>query len=350
MTENYTINRDFATQVLSWYDQNARDLPWRVGPEAREKGVRPDPYFVWLSEIMLQQTTIPHATRYFLEFTRRWPDVFALAAAERDEIMAAWAGLGYYSRARNLYACAQIVADKGGFPETAAELIRLPGIGPYTSGAIAAIAFDEKAAAVDGNVERVMSRYLAIEQPLREIKPRLRQAVEGIVPLHRPGDFAQAMMDLGATVCTPRSPSCDACPLHGGCKAFELGDVTKFPVKSKAPAKPRREGTAFIHIENGELTLERRPDTGLLAGMVGLPTTEWITLDQSAKADSPSSVGQNTGFVEHVFTHFHLTLHVNVVESIVSEHPVRVPIKAWDKTGLPSVFQKAVRLYLKHQH
>lgn len=339
----------FSARILDWYDANARELPWRTGPADRAVGVVPDPYHVWLSEIMLQQTTIPHATRYFLEFVRRWPSVQDLASVDRDEVMAAWAGLGYYSRARNLYACAQMVAEMGGFPETAKELVKLPGIGPYTSGAISAIAFDEPSAAVDGNVERVMSRYLAIEKPIRDAKGDIRTIVEGLVPQKRAGDFAQAMMDLGATVCTPRSPNCEVCPLKGDCQALALGRQADFPVKSPKTLKPTRYGTVSVVVKDGEFALVRRPETGLLAGMMGLPTSEWLTL--GADLDVPEDArptGAVIGRVEHVFTHFRLWLDVTTETSIEEKEVVWFPLESWKSAGLPSVFQKAVKLYLKH--
>lgn len=339
----------FSAYILDWYDAHARELPWRTGPADRAMGVVPDPYHVWLSEIMLQQTTIPHATRYFLDFVRRWPTVQDLAEADRDEVMAAWAGLGYYSRARNLYACARLVADMGGFPETAAELVKLPGIGPYTSGAISAIAFDEPSAAVDGNVERVMSRYLAIDMPLREAKGDIRKIVEELVPQKRAGDFAQAMMDLGATVCTPRNPTCEICPLKGDCQAFELGRQTDFPVKSPKTQKPTRYGTVSVVVRDGAFALVRRPETGLLASMMGLPTSDWLTLEADLKIpDEARPDGAVIGRVEHIFTHFRLWLDVTTETSIEEKEIVWFPLESWKSAGLPSVFQKAVKLYLKH--
>ncbi|MAK60642.1 MAG: A/G-specific adenine glycosylase [Ponticaulis sp.] len=331
--------------MLHWYDEHARDLPWRVSPELRKSGMKPDPYRVWLSEIMLQQTTIPHATRYFLEFTRRWRNVHELAAADRDEIMAAWAGLGYYSRARNLHACAQLVSEMGGFPEAAQDLQKLPGIGPYTSGAIAAIAFDEPVAAVDGNVERVVTRFHAIAAPLPSIKKDIKAIVEEWVPRDRPGDFAQAMMDLGATICTPRSPSCMTCPVAEACVARLKDTQGSFPVKAAKTQKPKRRGTAYIVVRDGRLLAEKRPDTGLLAGMLGLPTTEWTT--NSDKLASDPASGTPIGSIQHVFTHFSLTLDAVIADDADVQNPVWVPIKDWKKAGFPSVFQKIIGLYLK---
>ncbi|MAP93947.1 MAG: A/G-specific adenine glycosylase [Ponticaulis sp.] len=345
MTRSYPHTGPISAKLLNWYDQYARSLPWRTAPSDRRKGVRPNPYHVWLSEIMLQQTTIPHATRYFLDFTQRWPRVEDLAAADRDDIMAAWAGLGYYSRARNLYACAQEVVRLGGFPETADELQKLPGIGPYTSGAIAAIAFDQPVAAVDGNVERVTSRLLTIDQPVRDVKQDIKSIVTDWVPEDRPGDFAQAMMDLGATVCKPRNWQCDLCPLMAECHAFEAGNVADYPVKPAKAAKPERTGTVYIVINEGRILLERRQDKGLLAGMVGLPGTDWVSdgVPSSVEDDQSQTIGQIT----HVFTHFRLTLRVEQRETAETASPVWVNLSDWKSAGLPSVFQKAVKLYLE---
>ncbi|MGZ3376295.1 MAG: A/G-specific adenine glycosylase, partial [Phenylobacterium sp.] len=218
-------------ELLAWYDANARDLPWRVRPQARAAGVRADPYRVWLSEVMLQQTTVPHATPYFLKFTARWPDVRDLAAEDDGEVMAAWAGLGYYARARNLLACARAVAGEHGgvFPNTEAGLRALPGLGPYTAAAVAAIAFDEPTNVVDGNVERVVSRLNAVEEPLPAAKPELKALAAGLVAAERPGDWAQALMDLGATVCRPKQPLCERCPVADHCRAFAEGAPETYP-------------------------------------------------------------------------------------------------------------------------
>lgn len=337
---------EFAQTLLDWYDENARELPWRVGPEARMAGVRPDPYRVWLSEIMLQQTTIPHGIRYFLKFTEIWPNVEALAAANRDDIMREWAGLGYYTRARNLHACAKQVAELGGFPEDAKSLQALPGIGPYTAGAIAAIAFDQSVSAVDGNVERVLTRFLRIETPLPAAKAEVKAAVDARLPEIRAGDFAQAMMDLGATVCTPRNPACPACPLATDCASCEAADVERFPVKVKKQKQPLRYGRVYLIHDGKRLKTERRPDKGLLAGMTGLPTTEWKKV--SIAPDIPecgSSEGKYLGRVEHVFTHFRLYLDVyeRIARDIPSDNSLN--LSARDNHGLPSVFAKALALF-----
>ncbi|MFN3230421.1 MAG: A/G-specific adenine glycosylase, partial [Asticcacaulis sp.] len=233
--------------LLDWYDIHARDLPWRVGPSARRAGVRPDPYRVWLSEIMLQQTTVPHATPYFEAFTRRWPTVSALAACEDAELMAAWAGLGYYARARNLLACARAVAARGGvFPDTEAALRALPGLGAYTAAAVAAIAFDEPATVVDGNVERVMARLFAVDAPLPAARKALRAWAEALTGPERPGDWAQALMDLGSGVCRPRNPDCGACPLQAHCLAKARGEAATYPRKMPKAARPDRVGRVWV--------------------------------------------------------------------------------------------------------
>ncbi|MEM7663550.1 MAG: A/G-specific adenine glycosylase [Pseudomonadota bacterium] len=331
-------------QLLHWYSASARDLPWRVGPKARADGKRPDPYRVWLAEIMLQQTTIPHGTRYFLEFTQRWPTVDALAAAADEDVMAAWAGLGYYARARNLLKCAREVAMLGGFPQTSAELIKLPGIGPYTAGAIAALAFGERAAAVDGNVERVFSRLLAIEKPLKEAKAEIKLAVERLVPDDRPAEFAEGLMDLGATVCTPKRPNCLICPISGLCDARRDGDPERFPIKQKKVPKPHRTGHVFLLLDGGELLLERRPDKGLLGGMLGLPGSDWGDVSASDIIGAPAEADwSHRGEVRHVFTHFSLTLQVWQGD-LLGPRPEGTWVARNQVRGLPSVFAKAFKL------
>lgn len=348
MSDTHTPGAEISANILLWYDASARSLPWRVSPQERAQGVKPNPYHVWLSEIMLQQTTIPHATRYFLDFVKRWPTVEDLASAPRDDIMNAWAGLGYYSRARNLYACAQEISAQGGFPETSAGLIKLPGIGPYTSGAIAAIAFDEQVAAVDGNVERVTTRLLAMDAPLPDIKKDIKAIVESWVPEDRPGDFAQAMMDLGATVCTPRSPDCLICPLSEPCRARALGRQIDFPVKPPKKTKPMRHGAVLLAIVRDGLVAERRADKGLLAGTLGLPTTAWREVPSEPVN---ASEDRYLGRVEHVFTHFRLYLDVYMSEAadaldlIVEGEEELIPLSELSSAGLPSVFRKALNLY-----
>jgi len=340
--------------LLAWYDRHARVLPWRIGPAARRHGERPDPYRVWLSEIMLQQTTVKAVMRYYQAFTDRWPGVTALAAADDDAIMAAWAGLGYYSRARNLIACARQVRDDHGgrFPEKAADLVKLPGIGAYTSAAIAAIAFDERVAVVDGNVERVITRYFAIGTPLPAAKADIRAQLAPLVPPDRAGEFAEAMMDLGATLCTPRNPACTLCPLADGCRAFKRGQQIQFPVKPAKKQRPTRYGTAYVAVrEDGAVLLRKRPPRGLLGGMAEVPGTVWTQLRASDDAAPIAGDWQTASRrVEHTFTHFHLVLTVRHVRFAM---PSAAPDGAWwspadalPHEALPSVMKKAIEAAL----
>ncbi|MFI4936688.1 MAG: A/G-specific adenine glycosylase [Caulobacterales bacterium] len=332
--------------LLAWYDVNARVLPWRIGPAARAAGGSADPYRVWLSEIMLQQTTVPHATPYFIAFTRRWPTVAALAGADEGEVMAAWAGLGYYARARNLIACARVVArDLGGvFPDTEAGLRDLPGIGAYTAAAIAAIAFDEPANVVDGNVERVMARLFAVETPLPDAKPELKRQAGGLVTAERPGDWAQALMDLGAMVCTPTAPACKRCPIAAGCRALKVGDPANYPRRSPKAERPRRYGVAYVLTRGEEIALVRRPPKGLLGGMLALPTSDWRDrpwTDAEARAAAPAPADwRPASEIEHVFTHFALTLRVWRAEGAWAE-ALWTPVR--DVEAMPTVFLKAAR-------
>lgn len=302
--------------LLHWYDRHHRDLPWRISPSAAAKGAKPDPYHVWLSEVMLQQTTIQAVKPYFASFVKRWPNVEALAGAEPDDVMKAWAGLGYYSRARNLKECADVVVARHGgrFPETETELLALPGIGPYTAAAIAAIAFDQPAAVVDGNVERVVTRLFAIDRPLPQAKARIRSEVSAMVPLDRPGDFAQAMMDLGATLCAPRRPKCILCPLRKYCIGLAASDPERFPVRAAKAEKPMRRGSAFVALRNdGAVLLRKRLARGLLQGMSEVPTSNW-----NARQDGDTGTGaapfhakwRPVGSIDHVFTHFALRLNI----------------------------------------
>ena len=301
-----------AADLLTWYDRHRRTLPWRAGP-----GESADPYRVWASEIMLQQTTVTAVKPYFERFMARFPTVAALAAAPSEEVMQAWAGLGYYSRARNLHACAiAVVAEHGGrFPDSEEGLRALPGIGAYTAGAVAAIAFNQPAAAVDGNVERVMTRLFAIEALLPGARPLVRERVLETMPPGRPGDFAQALMDLGATICTPRNPACGLCPWREPCLARVEGTQESFPRKAAKKAGAMRFGAAFVLLrEDGALLLRTRPPKGLLGGMAEVPTSEWradYELD-GAWQDAPvvTRWEQMAPPVRHVFTHFPLDLTV----------------------------------------
>jgi A/G-specific adenine glycosylase len=324
---------DASRALLCWYAVDKRRLPWRA-----EGGARPDPYRVWLSEIMLQQTTVQAVKPYFAAFTARWPTVEALAAAPDAEVMRAWAGLGYYARARNLLACARIVAGDhdGRFPSEEAALRALPGIGAYTAAAIAAIAFGRAAAAVDANVERVVARLFAIETPLPAARAEIRARTQEMVPADAPGDFAQAMMDLGSAVCTPRAPACLACPIAFACAARRAGNPESYPVKPARKAKPRREGTAYWLEQGGAVLLVRRPPRGLLGGMLGLP--------ESAPADI---AWREAGAVAHVFTHFALDMRLLAGAAEArrpavpgGEEAVWWPIERIGEAGLPTLFAK----------
>ncbi len=357
------MDNGLAVRLLAWYDTHHRELPWRVTPRAFAVGVRPDPYHVWLSEIMLQQTTVEAVKPYFLKFLEKWPDVSDLAAAEADDVMKAWAGLGYYSRARNLKKCADFVAAElgGAFPDSEAALRELPGIGAYTAAAIAAIAFGRKAVVVDGNVERVTSRLFEIRTPLPDSKPEIRALLEGLVPAGRPGDFAQAMMDLGATVCTPKRPRCMLCPVREDCRAILAGDPEILPVRGEKAAKPRRRGAAYVAIRNDSAILLRtRPDKGLLGGMSEVPTTGW-----TARVDGDTSVNsapfpaewRRAGSISHVFTHFSLELDVYraEVDGIATPAGHRwSPISAVHDEALPTVMKKVIESAIpgatKHRH
>jgi A/G-specific adenine glycosylase len=333
--------------LLAWYDAQARDLPWRTGPAAGKAGQRSDPYRVWLSEVMLQQTTVPHATPYFLSFTRRWPTVSSLAAVEDGELMAAWAGLGYYARARNLLACARAVArDHGGvFPDTEESLRALPGVGAYTAAAVAAIAFDRGANVVDGNVERVMARLFAVEAPVPDAKPELKRLAGELVTTDRPGDWAQALMDLGATVCRPKAPLCDRCPVSAWCEGVETGAPETYPRKTKKAERPHRHGVAYVLTRGDETALVRRPPKGLLGGMLGLPTSDWRATrwsDAEAAVAAPApGAWRDFGTVEHVFTHFSLTLRVLRADSNGEGDFVWTDPQGL--AALPSVFLKAAK-------
>jgi A/G-specific adenine glycosylase len=305
--------QNLADAVLAWYDRERRHLPWRVAP--RQKS---DPYFVWLSEIMLQQTTVKAVLPRYAGFLRRWPDVQALADAELGEVLAAWAGLGYYARARNLHACARAVVERHGgrFPATQAELRQLPGIGDYTAAAIAAIAYEARATPVDGNIERVVARLFAVTTPLPGAKSEIRALAETLTPAKRPGDFAQAMMDLGATICTPRRPACGLCPLSPDCRGYPAGLADVLPYREEKAERPVRRGAAYVAIRSdGSVLLRERPLKGLLGGMLETPSTPWEDAAPNGKsvrhhAPLEADWHKMPGLVEHTFTHFHLELSV----------------------------------------
>ena len=330
--------------LLDWYDSHARVLPWRV-----QDGARPDPYRVWLSEVMLQQTTTAAVAPYFARFTARWPTVEALAAAPEADVMAEWAGLGYYSRARNLVKAARAVAALGAFPDTEEALRALPGLGAYTSAAVAAIAFGRRAVVIDANVERVVARLFAIDEPLPGGRKAIRQAADRITPESRAGDFAQAMMDLGATICTARDARCLLCPLQALCRGRASGDPLRLPVKAAKKARPGRKGTAFWIVRDASLWLVTRPGKGLLGGMRALPDDGW-----SARADGSGDAPlggawKAGGVVRHSFSHFDLELalaiHAGDRPSPAGEGEWW-PLDRLDEAGLPTLFAKAAQLAL----
>ncbi|MEQ1942185.1 A/G-specific adenine glycosylase [Mesorhizobium sp. VNQ89] len=342
---------DIAGRLLDWYDAHHRELPWRVSPSAFATGVRADPYRVWLSEIMLQQTTVEAVKPYFGKFLDKWPTVTDLALAEPEDVMKAWAGLGYYSRARNLKKCADLVAAEyaGIFPDTEDGLRELPGIGAYTAAAIAAIAFGQKASVIDGNVERVMSRLFEIRTPLPEAKGEIRILLDDIVPADRPGDFAQAMMDLGATICTPRRPRCMLCPLRDDCLAILTGDPELLPIKAPKTEKPTRRGAAFVALRHdGAILLRTRPEKGLLGGMSEVPTTGWTARQDGdlTEASAPFPADwRRSGSISHVFTHFVLELDVYLADVVSPETPAGhwwSPVSAVHEEALPTVMKKAI--------
>lgn len=329
-----------SARLLHWYDAHARQLPWRSPPGEPA----PEPYHVWLSEVMLQQTTVAAVKPYFERFVARWPTVEALAAADEAEVMSAWAGLGYYSRARNLVKCAREVAARGGFPRAEAALRRLPGLGPYTAAAVAAIAFGERAVVIDANVERVVARLHAIGEPLPGARTQIRERADILTPSERAGDFAQAMMDLGATICTSRDPKCLLCPLAECCEGLASGDPGRFPVKAAKKPKPERRGQAYWIEDGGNVWLVTRPTKGMLGGMRALPDDGW-----SAQGDGSGSRGGETlGAVRHVFTHAVLTLEV--VRLDAREQPGGEgewwPVDRIEAAGLPTLFAKAVQVAL----
>lgn len=300
--------------LLSHYDTSGRTLPWRIRPVDRARGVIADPYAVWLSEIMLQQTTVAHGTPYWHKFLSAFPSVTDLANAERDTVLAMWAGLGYYARARNLHKCAQIIRDEhdGVFPRSEKELLKLPGIGAYTAATMAAICFGEATNIVDGNVERVISRIFRVQEPLPKGRKEIRAKAATLIGPNRPGDYGQALMDLGSNVCTPRTPDCGACPWETYCDAHAKGDQTDYPKKLKKEKLPIRYGAVFVLICGDEVLLERRPDKGLLGGMMGFPGTEWGERPDDPLSSAPMvrNWEKVDGEVRHVFTHFDLRLEV----------------------------------------
>ena len=322
-----------AFRLLDHYDANARALPWRSRPGSPP----PDPYFVWLSEVMLQQTMVATVRPRFRRFIERWPTIEALAAAPVEAVLGEWAGLGYYARARNLHACARAVVARGGFPRSEGELRKLPGLGAYTAAAIAAIAFGERAVVIDTNVARVVARYHGIASSLDDARTVIRGLADAMTPADRPGDYAQAMMDLGATICRPKKPDCPACPLAADCQAFASGDPEAFPAPKARRDRPHRHGLAWWIERDDHVWLVRRPARGMLGGMAALPGPEWGEA-------APNS--QSIATINHGFTHFTLDLHI-------ADRAVPPPGDGWwqplgriDEAGLPSLYARAVEAVL----
>ena len=347
---------NIAAALLAWYDRHRRRLPWRALP-----GETADPYRVWLSEIMLQQTSVVSAGPYFQAFTERWPTVRDLAAADLDDVLRAWAGLGYYARARNLHKCAREVVARfgGGFPADEEKLLELPGIGAYTAAAILAIAFDRQATAMDGNIERVVARLFDVAEPLPGVKPKLKALAATLVPPSaprgRPGDYTQAMMDLGSAICVPRAPKCVLCPLSAACRARASGAAPDLPARAAKTEKPTRRGIAFwLANPAGAVLLRRRPEQGLLGGMMEVPSSDWqagplerAQALRAAPADLPWQ--EVAGTVRHTFTHFHLELGVvraELARGWQCLDGVWVPLDRLGGEALPTVMRKVVRQVL----
>lgn len=349
-----------APLLLGWYDAHARALPWRVPPRDGLSGLRPDPYHVWLSEVMLQQTTTSAVAPYFIRFTERWPDVHALAAAPAEAVMVEWAGLGYYSRARNLVACAREVAARGGFPQSEAELRKLPGLGEYSAAAVAAIAFGQRAVVVDANIERIVARLFAITEPLPAARKLIREAAGRITPDQRAGDFAQGMMDLGATICTARAAHCLLCPLSPLCRARAVGRQDSLPVKPAKKPKPQRRGMAWWIEREGHVLTVIRPGRGMLGGMRALPDDGWSARGDGSGVPPLAGAWEDLGSVRHVFTHFALDLGLRRLAGPAAAafscdgwpSADNWPSAEWialtdiEQAGLPTLFAKAARLAL----
>ena len=341
--------RDLSVELLAWYDDHAREMPWRVQPAARKNGVKPDPYAVWLSEVMLQQTTVAAVRDYHRKFMAIWPSIAALAAADDADVMGAWAGLGYYARARNLLKCARAVVAEhdGAFPETYDALLKLPGIGPYTAAAIAAIAFDHPETVVDGNVERVMARLYDIHEPLPASKDVLKTHARELTPATRPGDYAQAVMDLGATICTPRNPACGICPWRDPCAARMAGTAADLPKKTPKKKTPTRFGIAYVaRRSDGAWLLETRPDSGLLGGMQGWPGSDWSE-DPTPAPPVEAHWTALDAEARHTFTHFHLRLKIMIATVAADATPTRgyfVPKDTFRPAALPTAMRKVFDL------
>ncbi len=366
MTATKDITPPQPDHLLAWYDQHRREMPWRS-----PAGQRPDPYHIWLSEIMLQQTTVATVKPYFEKFIKRWPSLEQFAASELDEVLQMWAGLGYYARARNLHKCAgRVMAELDGeFPQTQKQLLQLPGIGPYTAAAIMTIAFAARAVVVDGNVERVMARIFAVDEPLPRAKPLLKQHAESLTPDNRPGDYAQAIMDLGATVCRPKKPLCSSCPWQSSCVAESRSVQEHYPRKIKKPPKPQRLGTAFwVQREDGKILLRKRDPNGLLGAMMEIPSSPWIDKTDKAfeenrpEAHAPLDTDwhrDNCSMVRHTFTHFHLEIEIwqaraslgaILADAARAECCSWVDINDLDNQALPTLMRKIVDAALKQDN
>ncbi len=356
MANHKIVASKFPGQILNWYDQNGRELPWR-----QKNGVRPDPYHVWLSEIMLQQTTVVTVGPYFQNFLQKWPTVKHLALAPLDDVLAAWAGLGYYARARNLHKCANFVWHNygGTFPGDEQELLKLPGVGPYTAAAIAAIAFDVPAVVIDGNIERNICRIFQLEETLPAGRPVIREHAEKVTPQDRPGDYAQALMDIGSSICKPKNPGCAACPVTDLCRVSGLEIAASYP--RKAPKKVKPSKSAFVlWVENprGEVLMRRRIESGLLGGMMEFPSTDW--LEASVKPEDLSVLLDDLGLdldpdgaasaalVKHSFTHFHLALEPKIYRldgeaAILSNQFQWIHPDRFDQIALPTLMNKVAK-------
>lgn len=360
---------EITAKISAHYVDNARQLPWRMPPHRSRTGELPDPYHVWLSEIMLQQTTVAAVIGYFEKFVRRWPTVADMAAAEESDILAAWAGLGYYARARNLFKCATYVTEKlnGIFPQTESELLKLPGIGPYTAAAIAAIAFGQRAVVVDANIERLVARLYAISTPLPTGKKAIRSAMDDLTPASGAGDFAQACMDIGASICTARSPNCEVCPVQHHCQAHAAGRMESFPVKPPKKAKPVRKGRFFWIESESKVLLVKRPGKGLLAGMRALPDDQWAAQnDGHGEAPFAGKWQIHENVVQHSFTHFSLEVDLAVyhgdkiainsdesglacLAEYAADELVWWPLDQLPEAGLPTLFAKSASWAMKRK-
>jgi len=340
--------RDLSSELLEWYDVHARVMPWRVSPADRQAGVKPDPYFIWMSEIMLQQTTVAAVKAYFIKFTTLWPTVKDLATAKDADVMAAWAGLGYYARARNLLKCARtVVSDHNGqFPADHDTLLTLPGIGPYTAAAVSSIAFDLPETVLDGNVERVMARLHDEHTPLPAAKPILMDHAKAETPNTRAGDYAQAVMDLGATICTPRNPACGICPWKDPCKARTNGTAVELPKKTPKKKTPTRKGIVYVaRRSDGAWLLETRPESGLLGGMLGWPGSDWSDAPEPAPP-LDADWQKLDARARHTFTHFHLqlTIMTATVPDISPDQGQFIAHSNFRPTSLPTVMRKVFDL------